>query len=94
MNSCPIADGLWSEELADPDPRMSALDYDAYKELEVSLPNVPAARLKREWKRGLWAFILYAVASAVAFVWVYAALVILVIIPFLFFVPRLLRKEQ
>jgi hypothetical protein len=42
----PIADGFRSEELPDPNPRMSALDYDAYKELEVALPNVSAAREK------------------------------------------------
>ena len=56
--------------------------------------SVPVARLRREWKRGLWGFVLYGIASSVAFVWVYAALVILIVIPFLFVVPRTLREDR
>jgi hypothetical protein len=40
----PLADGFWSEELIDPSPRMLALNYHAYKELDVPFPNVAAAR--------------------------------------------------
>ena len=57
-------------------------------------PDVPLARLQTEWKRGLWAFILYGVASVLAFVWVYAALIVVVVIPCLFVVPRLLRGKH
>jgi TMEM175 potassium channel family protein len=56
--------------------------------------SVPITRLKREWKRGLWAFILYGIASAIAFVSVYAALIILVVIPFLFVVPWFLKDDH
>lgn len=56
--------------------------------------SVPITKLQREWKRGLWGFILYGIASIIAFVWVYAALIILVVIPFLFVVPRVLREDQ
>jgi undecaprenyl-diphosphatase len=40
----PLADGFWSEEMIDPDPRMRSLNYNAYKEFEVDSPNVTAAR--------------------------------------------------
>jgi len=56
--------------------------------------SVPLDRLHREWKRGIWGFILYGFASIFAFVWVYAAIAILVIIPFLFVVPRTLRDTR
>jgi len=56
--------------------------------------SVPLPRLRAEWKRCLWAFILYGIASVLAFVWVYAALIVLVVIPCLFVVPRLLRGEH
>ena len=39
-------------------------------------------------------FILYGITSGMAFVWVYAALVILVVIPCLFVVPRIMREDQ
>ena len=44
--------------------------------------SVSLTRLQREWKRGMWGFILYGFASILAFVWVYAAIVVLVVIPF------------
>ena len=56
--------------------------------------SVPIARRRKEWKRGLWAFVLYGIASGVAFVYVYAALVILIVIPFLFVVPRTLQEDR
>ena len=56
--------------------------------------SVPVALRRREWRRGLWAFALYGVAGVVAFLWVYAALFILAVIPCLFAVPRLLRREH
>jgi hypothetical protein len=40
----PVVDGFWSEVLPDPNQRMRALDYDAYKEFDVPMPSVPAAR--------------------------------------------------
>jgi uncharacterized protein YybS (DUF2232 family) len=61
---------------------------------DLTLESVPIAERRREWKRGCWAFILYAVASLVALVYVYAALVVIAVIPFLFVVPRLLQKAR
>jgi uncharacterized membrane protein len=55
---------------------------------------IPIDERRREWKRGCWAFVLYGLAAAVAFVSVYAALAIVVFIPFLFIVPRLLRENR
>jgi membrane-associated phospholipid phosphatase len=40
----PVADGFWSEEMVDPNPRMRSLNYNAYKEFDVDGPNVAAAR--------------------------------------------------
>lgn len=50
----PIADGFWCDVLADPNPRMRTLGYDAYKEIEVSMPLVAAGRhaegeVSRRW---------------------------------------------
>ena len=61
---------------------------------DLTLESVPIAERRREWKRGCWAFILYAVASLVALVYVYAALVVIAVIPFLFVVPRLVQKAR
>jgi len=45
-------------------------------------------------KRGRWVFILYGLAVIAAFVWVYAALLLLTIIPFIFLVPRLMEETE
>ena len=61
---------------------------------DLCLESVPIPERRREWKRGCWAFILYGAASLVALIYVYAALVIITVIPFLFIVPKLVRKAQ
>ncbi len=72
----------------------SMLGRYAFLKSGLMRPDIPLARLQAEWKRGLWAFILYGFASILAFVWVYAALIVLVVIPFLFVVPRLMRGKH
>jgi uncharacterized membrane protein len=56
--------------------------------------GVPAALRRQEWKRGAWGFTLYRIASLVAFVSVYVAHVLLLLIPFLFVVPRIMRNKS
>jgi uncharacterized protein YybS (DUF2232 family) len=55
---------------------------------------VTLAERRREWKRGCWAFSLYAAAALAALIYVYAALVILIVIPFLFVVPKVVQKGR
>ena len=40
----PVNDGFWCQPMADPNPRMVSLEYDAYKELAVPSGDVEAAR--------------------------------------------------
>ena len=72
----------------------SLLGHYAFFRSGLMSASVPIARRRQEWKRGLWGFILYGIASGMAFVWVYAALVILIVIPCLFVVPRTVREDQ
>jgi uncharacterized membrane protein len=48
----------------------------------------------KHWKRGCRGFALYGLAGLAAFINVYVALIILIIIPFIFVVPRLLRESE
>ncbi|MHB8509267.1 MAG: hypothetical protein ACYDGR_11555 [Candidatus Dormibacteria bacterium] len=41
----PLAAGYWADVLPDPNPRMMRLNYDSYKEFEVAMPDMVAARL-------------------------------------------------
>ena len=61
---------------------------------DLCLESVTMAERRREWKRGCWAFSLYAVAALSALINVYAALVILIVIPFLFVVPKVIQKGR
>lgn len=72
----------------------SLLAHYAFLKSGLTTAEVAVARRRREWKRGFLAFILYGVAAGTAFVWVYAALFILIVIPFLFVVPRIVRADQ
>jgi uncharacterized membrane protein len=56
--------------------------------------TLPEADRKREWKRGAWSFALYGVASGMAFVSVHATHILLMVIPCLFFVPRILGRRE
>lgn len=87
----PLVVSLYALTLALAAFSFSLLGRYAFFKSGLIRPGISLGRLQAEWKRGLWAFILYGVASALAFVWVYAALIVLVVIPFLFVVPRLLR---
>jgi uncharacterized membrane protein len=72
----------------------SMLGHYAFFRSGLITTKVPLERRRREWKRGLWGFILYGIACMLAFVSVYAALVVLVVIPCLFVVPRVLREDR
>lgn len=61
---------------------------------DLTLDSVPVAERRREWKRGCWAFALYGVASLLALLYVYAALVVIAVIPFLFVVPKVVQKAR
>jgi len=49
---------------------------------------------QREWRRSWLGVGLYGLASLLAFVWVYAALIIVAVIPFLYVVPNLMRETE
>lgn len=57
-------------------------------------PTVSLVERRREFRRSWWGVILYGLAGVLAFVWVYAALVILAIIPFIYVVPYLMQTDS
>lgn len=59
------------------------------------MPNtVPMSERRREWQRSWWGVALYGLASLLAFIFVYAALVVVAVIPFLYVVPSLLQETE
>ncbi len=56
--------------------------------------SVPLIERRRQLKRGRWSFILYGLACLVGFLYVYAALFIIIVIPLIFVVPRLMRETE
>lgn len=65
-----------------------------YALLKAELVNasVPVDERRREWRRSVWGTGGYLAAAGVAFLWVYAALALIVIIPFAYVVPNLLGR--
>lgn len=55
--------------------------------------SVPLNERRREFQRSWWGILLYGLAGIVAFVFVYLALVILAIIPFIYVVPYLMQQD-
>lgn len=72
----------------------SVMDYYVFFKSDLMSESVSRSERWRQWKRGTLAFTLYGLAALVAFVYVYAALVIIVVIPFIFVVPRLMRESE
>jgi uncharacterized membrane protein len=70
------------------------MNYYVFFKSDLLSDKVSTSERWRHLKRGRWIFILYGLAGIVAFVWVSAALMILVIIPFIFLVPRLLKETE
>ena len=60
----------------------------------LMLESVPMSERQREWRRSWLGVGLYGLASLLAFVWVYAALIIVAVIPFLYVVPNLMRETE
>lgn len=56
--------------------------------------SVSEAERRKEWHRSWWGTGAYAAAVALAFVWVYAALAIIAVLPFVYVVPALLGVED
>lgn len=61
---------------------------------ELVSSSVPIAERRREWRRSVWGTGAYLAAAGLAFVWVYAALAIIVVIPFAYVVPNLLGRGE
>ena len=55
--------------------------------------SVPREERVREFRRSLWGVGLYGLASVLAWVYVYLALIIVAVIPFIYVVPNLMRQE-
>jgi len=70
----------------------SAMFHYVFFRSDLCLESVTMAERRREWKRGCWS--LYAVAALSALIYVYAALVILIVIPVLFVVPKVVQKGR
>ena len=70
------------------------MNYYVFFKSDLMSESITTDERWRQLKRGRWAFILYGLASLVAFVYVYAALATLVVIPFIFVVPRLMRETE
>ncbi len=68
------------------------MNYYVFFKSDLLSDKVSTSERWRHLKRGRWVFILYGLAVIVAFVRVSAALMILVIIPFIF--PRLLKETE
>lgn len=56
-------------------------------------PGLSHAKRKAEYRRGMWGVYLYLGAMIAAFIHVYLAIGVLIVIPILFVVPRLLSSE-
>ena len=57
-------------------------------------PSISMVERRRSWTRYWLSVLLYVGAAALAFVAVYASLVILALVPFIYVVPSLLRRED
>jgi uncharacterized membrane protein len=72
----------------------SLLTYYVFFKSDLMPEAVSVTERWLQWKRGSLGFILYGLTCFVAFINVYAALLILGIIPFIFVVPRLMRETE
>jgi uncharacterized membrane protein len=70
----------------------SRLTYYVFFRSDLMPEAVSVSERWQQWKRGCLGFTLYGLACLISFINVYAALIILGIIPFIFLVPRLMRE--
>ena len=61
---------------------------------ELVNSSVSIGERRREWRRSVWGTGAYLAAAGLAFLWVYGALAIIVIIPFAYVVPNLFGKGE
>lgn len=88
----PVAVGVYAFSLG-----MAALAFTmmggyALLKAELVNPSVPIDERRREWRRSVWGTGAYLTAAGLAFLWVYAALALIVIVPFASIVPNLLGR--
>jgi uncharacterized membrane protein len=72
----------------------SLLTYYVFFKSNLLADSVSDDERWKHWKRGCRGFALYGLACLAAFINVYVALIILIIIPFIFVVPRMLREGE
>ncbi len=91
--SQPLVVAIYSLVLALAGGSFALMGYYVFFKSGLLLDSVPQAERQREFNRALFGTGLYVVAAVLAFIFVYAALALLTVIPFLFVVPNLMRQE-
>jgi len=72
----------------------SLMTYYVFFKSDLMSETISTSERSKQWKRGCRGFILYGLAFLAAFINVYAAMIILIIIPFIFVIPRLMRETS
>jgi uncharacterized membrane protein len=90
----PVVVALYALALCMAALSFSLMGYYVFFRSDLMPATVSRSERRHEWKRGLWAPALYCAAAALAFVWVYAALIIFVAVPIIFAVPKIMREAE
>lgn len=90
----PVAVGVYAFSLGMAALASTMMGGYAFLKAELVNSSVPIDERRREWRRSVWGTCAYLAAVALAFLWVYAALAIIVIIPFAYVVPNLLGRGE
>jgi uncharacterized membrane protein len=72
----------------------SLLTYYVFFKSDLMTDTISKSERWRHWKRGCRGFALYGLAALMTFINVYAALIVLGIIPFIFVVPRIMQERE
>jgi uncharacterized membrane protein len=89
----PLVVSLYSLTLCLAALSFSLLGHYVFFKSKLMPGTISRSERRREWKRGLWAPGLYGLAAAAVFLDVYAALTVVIVVPFLFAVPKLMGEE-
>jgi uncharacterized membrane protein len=90
--SQPLVVSIYALNLCLAASSFSLLTYYVFFRSDLMPETISSSERSKQWKLGCRGFILYGLAFVSAFINVYAALIILIIIPFIFIVPRLMRE--
>jgi TMEM175 potassium channel family protein len=90
----PVAVGVYAFSLGLAALAFTVMGGYALLKAELVDSSVPIDERRREWRRSMWGTAAYLAAAGLAFLWVYAALAIIVIIPFAYVVPNLLGRGE